>query len=109
VLVGQVEALLSMRLKGMGGLRVASCLEIHDRTTLSALWKGHKARFTNEGCIEQVLASSAVLDALRKVPDGCLVVARALTPNDEYLVWMDLRDGTAIAAFPNARAWLANP
>lgn len=103
-LARQVEVLLGSKLKSVQNLKVLKCIVAEDRELLRALWKAHYMRFAAEGRLEQVLGAVAVINALRRVPEGRLAVAHALTGSSDYLVWLDLGDGTPIAAFSDARA-----
>ncbi len=104
-LVLQVQALIEEKLRGLGPLRVSNCMPIEDRDVLRALWRAHRARFGAIGMLDQVVGAAAVLDALDRVPEGDLAAAHVLTEASDYLVWIDLREGTPLAAFADARAY----
>jgi hypothetical protein len=104
-LVERVQDLVGQRLRAMRTLKVANCISIGDREVLRALWKAHRSRLAAEGKLDQVVAATAVLEALRRVPPGQLVAAHVLVDPGDYLLWIDLRDGTPLAAFADARAW----
>ncbi len=104
-LVHKVQRLLDNKLRGLGPLDVNNCIAVADREVLRALWRAHRARFGALGLLSQVVGAAAVLDALDFVPDGMLVAAHVLTDASDYLVWLDMREGTPLAAFANARAY----
>jgi hypothetical protein len=103
--VQKMQRLLERKLRGLGPFTVSNCLLMDDREILKALWRAHRARFGAEGQLDQVVAAAAVLDALDLVPAGKLLAAHVLTDASDYLVWIDLREGTPLAAFANARAY----
>ncbi len=104
-LVHKVQSLLERKLKGLGPLTVSNCIVLDDREVLRALWRAHRARFGAEGKLDQVVGAAAVLDAFDLVPAGKLVAAHVLTEASDYLVWLDMREGTPLAAFADARAY----
>jgi hypothetical protein len=104
-LVHKVQRLIERKLKGLGPLRVNNCIVLDDREVLRALWRAHRARFGAEGKLDQVVGAAAVLDAFDLVPEGKLVAAHVLTEASDYLVWLDMREGTPLAAFADARAY----
>jgi hypothetical protein len=104
-LVHKVQRLIERKLRGLGPLRVNNCIVLDDREVLKALWRAHRARFGAEGKLDQVVGAAAVLDAFELVPAGKLVAAHVLTEASDYLVWLDMREGTPLAAFANARSY----
>lgn len=104
-LVHKVQRLIERKLRGLGPLRVNNCIVLDDREVLRALWRAHRARFGAEGQLDQVVGAAAVLDAFELVPAGKLVAAHVLTDASDYLVWLDMREGTPLAAFANARSY----
>jgi len=104
-LVHKVQRLIELKLRGLGPLRVNNCIVLDDREVLRALWRAHRARFGAEGMLDQVVGAAAVLDAFELVPPGKLVAAHVLTDASDYLVWLDMREGTPLAAFANAREY----
>lgn len=104
-LVHKVQRLLERKLRGLGPITVNNCLVLDDREVLRALWRAHRARFGAEGKLDQVVGAAAVLDAFELVPPDKLVAAHVLTDASDYLVWIDMREGTPLAAFADARAY----
>jgi hypothetical protein len=104
-LVRKVQDLLERKLRGLGPLTVSNCIVLDEREVLRALWRAHRARFGAEGKLDRVVAAAAVLDAFELVPSGKLVAAHVLTEASDYLVWLDMREGTPLAAFADARAY----
>ncbi len=104
-LVHKVQRLLERKLRGLGPITVNNCIVLEDRDVLRALWRAHRARFGAEGKLDQVVGAAAVLDAFDLVPGDKLVAAHVLTDASDYLVWLDMREGTPLAAFADARAY----
>ncbi len=98
-----VAALLLQQLPMLAGATVAKVLLVEDREAQKALWKGHRARFLATGDVGHGLAVAAVLHALSQAPAGELAVARLVTGDRDWLVWVERR--SCIAAFPNASLW----
>jgi CTP:molybdopterin cytidylyltransferase MocA len=98
-----VPALLLQQLPMLAGATVAKVLLVEDREAQKALWKGHRARFLATGDVGHGLAVAAVLHALGQAPAGELAVARLVTGDRDWLVWVERR--SCIAAFPNASLW----
>ena len=103
----QVAGLLRRQLPSASKLEIVNALVLDDRTTLRALWKGHRAKFAAQGALDQVVATTNVLRALDAVAEGQLVASIVETETTEYLVWVDLGSQATIAAFSNARSWYA--
>ncbi|MCK6523347.1 hypothetical protein L6R49_18190, partial [Myxococcota bacterium] len=106
-LAEQVVGLLRRQLPSASRLDVVNALVLDERTTLRALWKGHRAKFAAQGALDQVVATTNVLRALDAVAEGQLVASIVETETTEYLVWVDLGSQATIAAFSNARSWYA--
>jgi hypothetical protein len=104
-LVVEVQRLLERKLRGLGPLTVNNCIVIDEREVIRALWRAHRARFGAEGKLDQVVGAAAVIDAFEFVPAGKLIAAHVLTEASDYLVWLDMREGTPLAAFADARAY----
>ncbi len=104
-IVHKVQRLLERKLRGLGPITVNNCIVLDDREVLRALWRAHRARFGAEGKLDQVVGTAAVLDAFERVPEAMLVAAHVLTEASDYLVWLDMREGTPLAAFADARAY----
>jgi hypothetical protein len=102
-----VERILRKQLRGVERLKVGKALRMDDRVVLRALWRGHRARFAQQGALAEVVSTTQVIRALDAVAQGQLVAAIVRTDNSDYLVWVDLGAQATIAAFPDARAWYA--
>ena len=102
-----VESILRKQLRGVERLKVGKALRMDDRVVLRALWKGHRARFAQQGALAEVVSTTQVIRALDAVAQGQLVAAIVRTDSSDYLVWVDLGAQATIAAFPDARAWYA--
>jgi hypothetical protein len=105
--VTQVQAIITQRMRGIGEFRVANCIGVRQPEVLKALWKAHRTRFAAEGRLDQAVAAATVLDALDRIPLERLAVAHVLTATSDYLLWLDTTDHRLIAAFTDARAFLA--
>lgn len=103
--VVRVQELLQHNLRGVGPIEVRNVMSIENREVFRALWRAHRARFAADGALEKVVGAAAVLWALDQVPSGCLAAAHVLTEASDYLVWVDLRRGTPVAAFADAKAY----
>ena len=78
-----------------------------ERAKLRALWKAHRSRLSAIGQLHQVVATTNVIRALTAVGPGQLVAAVVYTDSSEYLVWVDMGSQSTVAAFENARTWIA--
>ncbi|MFT4980081.1 MAG: hypothetical protein ACI8S6_005993, partial [Myxococcota bacterium] len=107
-LTARVRRLVPERLPGLGPHTVANAILTDERELLSSLWRGHRAKFLSEGHIERAVGASTVLHALDTCPKGALIAAHVVTDASDYLVWLDMEEGTLLAAFSDARAWFAS-
>ncbi len=98
-------------LPNAGRVLVEQAMIADERETLTALWRGHRARFLRDGELERAVGAAAVLHALATVDAGRLVAAHMLTDASDFLVWIDLDiesgEGNLLAAFSNARAYFS--
>ncbi len=88
-------------------LQVVNALVMDERSKLRALWKAHRSRLSGLGQLHQVVATTNVIRALTAVGPGQLVAAVVRTDSSEYLVWVDMGSQATVAAFENARTWIA--
>ncbi len=88
-------------------LEVVNALVMDERSMLRALWKGHRSRLSAQGALHQVVATTNVIRALTAVGPGQLVAAIVRTASSEYLVWVDMGSQSTVAAFEDARTWIA--
>lgn len=100
------QALLASRLPGTS-LAIATAMYADDRKLLTVLWKAHRGRFLAAGELDHALAADAVLIAASNLGPRELLAATVSTDKGDWLLWMDLRHHQVIAAFANARAWMA--
>ncbi|MBN1337115.1 MAG: hypothetical protein JXB39_14240 [Deltaproteobacteria bacterium] len=105
--VGEVQEMLTGKVKGLSDYRVANCVRAEPRQVLKALWKAHRTRFASEGRLDSAVAAAAVLDALDQVPENRLSVAHVVTKAQDYLLWLDTGERRLIAGFADARTLLA--
>ena len=107
-LTERVRQLVPASLPGLGKHKVANAIVTDEREVLVALWRAHRSRFLSEGRIERAVSAATVLHALEHCPTGMLIAAHVVTEVSDYLVWIDMKDDSLIAAFPDARAWFAS-
>ena len=107
-LTERVRQLVPASLPGLGKHKVANAIVTDERDVLVALWRAHRSRFLSEGRIERAVSAATVLHALEHCPTGMLIAAHVVTEVSDYLVWIDMKDDSLIAAFPDARAWFAS-
>ncbi len=88
-------------------LQVVHALVMDERAKLRALWKAHRSRLSGMGQLHQVVATTNVIRALTAVGPGQLVAAVVRTESSEYLVWVDMGSQATVAAFVEARTWIA--
>ncbi len=105
-LPGEVRRILERQAPG-ADLQVANALVMDERAKLRALWKAHRSRLSAIGQLHQVVATTNVIRALTAVGPGQLVAAVVYTDSSEYLVWVDMGSQSTVAAFENARTWIA--
>lgn len=106
-LTALVQEIIPHWLPGLGNLVVENAIAVRQRDVLRALWRGHRARFLSQGQLERAVGAAAVLAALESAPEGALVAVHALTQASDYLVWLDLDKRILVAAFPDARSYVA--
>ena len=88
-------------------LQIVNALVMDERAKLRALWKAHRSRLSGMGQLHQVVATTNVIRALTAVGPGQLVAAIVRTESSEYLVWVDMGSQATVAAFVDARTWIA--
>lgn len=106
-LVDVVSGIIKDSLPSIGDVYVARAVVMDDRGVLTALWRAHRARFIADRDFAGAVSVLAVLRALASVGRGQLVAAHAVTDKSDWLLWVDLGTSSPIAAFKDARAWLA--
>ena len=106
-LTDRIQVLIEASLPGVGDLDVKAAKVADEREVLSALWKSHRSKFLSDGELERAVAAARVVDSLKHAPNGALVAAHAVTAASDYLVWIDLQNGSLVAAFADARAYFA--
>jgi hypothetical protein len=107
-LTERVRHLVPASLPELGKHKVANAIVTDERDVLVALWRAHRSKFLSEGRIERAVSAATVLHALAHCPTGMLIAAHVVTDVSDYLVWIDMKDDSLIAAFPDARAWFAS-
>jgi hypothetical protein len=108
-MVDRIQSLVPRWLPEVGAVYVANAMVAHERLKLKALWKAHRAKFLQDGHLGRAVGAAAVLHALETLPLEDLVAAFVVTDASDYLVWLDMGNAAMVAAFPNARAYFANP
>ncbi len=105
--VQEIHGLIAQKMRGIGEFRVANCIAVEQRDVLRALWKAHRTRFAAEGRLDHAVGAASVLEALDRIPEGRLAVAHVFTRSSDFLLWLDTGERRLIAAFTDARAFLA--
>jgi len=106
-LTERIQVLIEASLPGVGSLDVKASKVAGERDVLLALWKAHRTKFLGDGELERAVAAARVVDSLKHAPDGALLAAHAVTEASDYLVWIDLQNGSLVAAFADARSYFA--
>lgn len=106
-LTDRIQVLIEASLPGVGDLDVKAARIADEREVLSALWKSHRSKFLSDGELERAVAAARVVDVLKHAPSGALIAAHAVTAASDYLVWINLQNGSLVAAFADARAYFA--
>ena len=106
-LTDRIQVLIEASLPGVGEIDVKATKVADEREVLTALWKSHRSKFLSDGELERAVAASRVVDVLKHAPAGALIAAHAVTAASDYLVWIDLQNGSLVAAFADARAYFA--
>jgi len=106
-LTDRIQVLIEASLPGVGDLDVKAAKVADEREVLGALWKSHRSKFLSDGELERAVAAARVVDSLKHAPSGALIAAHAVTAASDYLVWIDLQNGSLVAAFADARAYFA--
>jgi hypothetical protein len=100
----QVLQLVQKAIPALAPLYIHKALVMDDRGLLTALWKAHRSRFAGAGQLDLAVAATRVLWALGSAPIGRLVAAYAVTDKGDFLAWVDMANGSVVAAFADARA-----
>ncbi len=106
-LTDRIQVLIEASLPGVGEIDVKAAKVADEREVLLALWKSHRSKFLSDGELERAVAAARVVDVLKHSVPGALIAAHALTAASDYLVWIDLQNGSLVAAFADARAYFA--
>jgi beta-phosphoglucomutase-like phosphatase (HAD superfamily) len=106
-LTDRIQVLIEASLPGIGTVDVKAAKVADERDVLLALWKAHRSKFLGDGQLERAVAAARVVDSLKHAPDGALLAAHAVTDASDYLVWIDLQNGSLVAAFADARSYFA--
>lgn len=106
-LTERIQILIEASLPGVGSLDVKASKVADERDVLLALWKSHRTKFLGDGELERAVAAARVVDSLKHAPEGALLAAHAVTNASDYLVWIDLQNGSLVAAFADARSYFA--
>jgi len=106
-LTDRIQALIEATLPGIGHVDVKAAKVADERDVLLALWKSHRTKFLGDGELERAVAAARVVDSLKHSPEGALLAAHAVTEASDYLVWIDLQNGSLVAAFADARSYFA--
>ena len=106
-LTDRIQVLIEASLPGVGEIDVKAAKVADERDVLIALWKSHRSKFLSDGELERAVAAARVVDGLKHAPAGALIAAHAVTAASDYLVWIDLQNGSLLAAFADARAYFA--
>ena len=106
-LTDRIQVLIEASLPGVGEIDVKAAKVADERDVLIALWKSHRSKFLSDGELERAVAAARVVDGLKHAPSGALIAAHAVTAASDYLVWIDLQNGSLLAAFADARAYFA--
>ena len=106
-LTDRIQTLIEASLPGVGDLDVKATKVADEREVLQALWKAHRSKFLGDGELERAVAAARVVESLKHAPSGALIAAHAVTAASDYLVWIDLQNGSLVAAFADARAYFA--
>ncbi len=106
-LTDRIQVLIEASLPGVGEIDVKAAKVADEREVLIALWKSHRSKFLSDGELERAVAAARVVDVLKHAASGALIAAHAVTAASDYLVWIDLQNGSLVAAFADARAYFA--
>lgn len=100
-----VRRLVRACLPGVAEPQVLAVMPADRADVLRAVWKALRARFVADSQLDRAISASAVLAALEAGATLCAVHVQV--GNADALVWLDLGRDAAIAAFPEARVYLA--
>jgi hypothetical protein len=77
--------------------------QVNTREPQERLWERHRARFGAKQDLGRSLASAAVADALRTVPQDQLVALELRAGTRYFLVWVDLSDRRLVAVLSDLK------
>jgi len=106
-LVQRVRTMIPECLPDVGQFDVKAAIDAGDRDVFGAVWRSHRAKFLRDGELERAVGAAAVLHALETRRDRQLVAAHVVTNASDYLLWLDMREASCLAAFSDAQSYFA--
>ena len=77
--------------------------QVNTREPQQRLWEKHRARFGAKGDLGRALASAAVAEALRTVPQDHLVAFELRANTRYFLVWVDISEKRLVAVLSDLK------
>ena len=99
-----VHEVISQTFPTLEGFRVINAIDVQKHDVMQVLWKSHRERFISEGQLDRAAAAALVYGALKE-PDQRLVAAYVETGASDYLVWVDPKSQSILAAFADALSY----
>jgi hypothetical protein len=99
-----VHQVISKTFPTLEGFRVINAIDVQKHNVMQVLWKSHRERFISEGLLDRAAAAALVYAALKE-PGQRLVAAYVETGASDYLVWVDPKSQSILAAFSDALSY----
>jgi hypothetical protein len=86
---------------------VVRSVAVSNPAIFRALWTAHRARAAATGDVALMVAAAALLDAVDRVPAGCLSGVHLQYRGEDITAWVDTARGALLSATPQPELYLA--
>lgn len=91
----------------VSGAVVKREVPITNSVVFRALWTAHRARAGASSDLGLLVTASVLLDAVERLPKGCLVAAHATLADRDVAVWIDVARGVVLGVAEPGEVYLA--
>ena len=99
----QAKQLLERWLPDTLDVEIVRAHQVNTREPQERLWEKHRARFGSKKDLSRALASAAVANALKTVPQDQLVAFELRSGTRYFLVWVDLSGKRLVAVLSDLK------
>jgi hypothetical protein len=99
----EAQRLLESWLSELEDVELVRAHQVNQRESQERLWESHRARFGAKQDFSRALASAAVAEALRTVPQDRLVALELRAGTRYHLVWLDLTEKRLVAVLSDLK------